>query len=126
MKKFMSGALLATALVTGSVMPCPAMPVAELSAVPVEGSQTVALRRHYHHRRAVIEVAPGLYYGCWSGWYCFGPPIRARYARAWYGGFNSIYGYQGAHWRPPGSEPKSAPYVTAPPADQNPAPTSGQ
>ena len=29
-----------------------------------------------------IEVAPGLYYGCRPGWYCFGLPYRASYARA--------------------------------------------
>src|SRR5262249_20380451 len=106
MKNFTSSVILATALLSGSAMPCVAMPVAELSAMPVEGLiQNVALRRHSHYRRAVMFVAPGLYYGCRSGWYCFGPPYRTRYTRAWYGGFNSIYGYQGANWRPPRSEP---------------------
>jgi hypothetical protein len=127
MKTFTSAAMLATALVTGSVIPGAAMPVAELSAAAVEGlAQNVALRRHSHYRRAPLYVAPGLYYGCRSGWYCFGPPYRAGYARAWYGGFNSIYGYQGAYWRPPRREPVSAPSVTTPAPDSNTAPATGR
>jgi hypothetical protein len=84
--------------------PCAAMPAAVLSAASVEApiQKVNGVRRHYHRLRLpLLEVYPGLYYGCRPGWYCFGPPLRPNFRRAWYGGFNSIYGYQGARWRPP-------------------------
>jgi len=88
--------------------PGAAMPAAALSAVSVEAPihKVNGVRRHYHHRLRLplLEVYPGLYYGCRPGWYCFGPPLRPNFTRAWYGGFNSIYGYQGARWRPPSRE----------------------
>jgi hypothetical protein len=86
--------------------PCAAMPMAALSAAgPVDAPiQKVNGVRHHHYRvrlhRPLLEVYPGLYYGCRPGWYCFGPPLRPYFTRGWYGGFNSIYGYQGARWRP--------------------------
>jgi len=86
--------------------PCAAMPAAALSAVsvdvPIERVNGVRhhRHRHFHVWRPLLEVYPGLYYGCRPGWYCFGPPLRPTFRRAWYGGFNSIYGYQGARWRP--------------------------
>ena len=91
---------------TFSATPGAAMPMAPLSAVAVENPvQNVnGVRRHHHHfrwRLPLLEVYPGLYYGCRPGWYCFGPPLRPYFTRGWYGGFNSIYGYQGARWRPP-------------------------
>jgi hypothetical protein len=98
-------ALLAVAV---SATRCAAMPAAALSAVSVETpiQQVNGVRHHYHHYRyrlrlPLLEVYPGLYYDCRPGWYCFGPPLRPYFTRGWYGGFNSIYGYQGARWRPP-------------------------
>jgi hypothetical protein len=95
-------ALLAAAL---SATHCAAMPMAPLAGVSGEGpvQKVNGVRHHYHRHRLrlpLLEVYPGLYYGCRPGWYCFGPPLRPTFARAWYGGFNSIYGYQGARWRP--------------------------
>jgi hypothetical protein len=86
--------------------PCAAMPMASLTAASVDAPiHKVNGVRHHHRRfhvwRPLLEVYPGLYYGCRPGWYCFGPPLRPYFTHAWYGGFNSIYGYQGAHWRPP-------------------------
>jgi hypothetical protein len=86
--------------------PSTAMPLAPLSAVSVEApvQKINGVRhhhRHFHVWRPLLEVYPGLYYGCRPGWYCFGPPLRPYFTHAWYGGFNSIYGYQGARWRPP-------------------------
>ena len=97
-----AAALLATGLFA---RPCAAMPMAPLAAVSGDGQiQKVNGVRHHHHRYRLhlplLEVYPGLYYGCRPGWYCFGPPLRPNFTRAWYGGFNSIYGYQGARWRP--------------------------
>ena len=92
--------------------PCAAMPMASLAAASGDGSiqKVNGVRRHHHHFhpwRPLLEVYPGLYYGCRPGWYCFGPPLRPNFRRAWYGGFNSIYGYQGARWRPQRREPQS-------------------
>ena len=98
-----AAALLATALFA---TPAAAMPAAALSAASVETpvQKVNGVRHHYHRYRLrlpLLEVYPGLYYGCRPGWYCFGPPLRPYFTRGWYGGFNSIYGYQGARWRPP-------------------------
>jgi len=100
--------IVAAALVAASFFATPgaAMPISVLSAVSVESpiQKVNGVRRHHHHFhlwRPLLEVYPGLYYGCRPGWYCFGPPLRPYFTRAWYGGFNSIYGYQGARWRPP-------------------------
>jgi hypothetical protein len=108
MKARVSPSLVAAALATATVFasPCAAMPAAPLAAVsagtPIH--KVNGVRHHYHRHRLrlpPIEVYPGLYYDCRPGWYCFGPPLRPTVTRAWYGGFNSIYGYQGARWRPP-------------------------
>lgn len=104
--------LTAAAVLLGSSLsgtPAAAMPRAPLTAVSGDGQiQNVnGVRRHYRHfhvRHPLLEVYPGLYYDCRPGWYCFGPPLRPNFRRAWYGGFNSIYGYQGARWRPPSKE----------------------
>jgi hypothetical protein len=106
MKYGISGTLAAAALMATSLFATPgaAMPMAALSAVPAEAPihkvNGVRHHRHYVHR-PLLEVYPGLYYGCRPGWYCFGPPLRPYFTRGWYGGFNSIYGYQGARWRLP-------------------------
>ena len=108
MKTRMSAvAITAAALATASLFAtrCAAMPAAALSALPVDAPvQKVNGVRHHHYRARfhlpLLEVYPGLYYGCRPGWYCFGPPLRPYFTRGWYGGFNSIYGYQGARWRP--------------------------
>jgi hypothetical protein len=87
--------------------PCAAMPITKLPAASAEApiQKVNGARRHRHYvHRPLLEVYPGLYYGCRPGWYCFGPPLRPNFTRAWYGGFNSIYGYQGARWRPPSRE----------------------
>ncbi|HXW24261.1 MAG TPA: hypothetical protein VEK73_05900 [Xanthobacteraceae bacterium] len=48
-----------------------------------------------NYRYPPLAVAPGLYYGCRPGWYCFGPEWNGGWYRpAWYGGFGR-YGYQG-------------------------------
>jgi hypothetical protein len=112
MKTRMSAvAIAAAALATASFFatPCAAMPMGPLAAVsgdgPIQKVNGVPRRhRHFHVRGPLLEVYPGLYYGCRPGWYCFGPPLRPNFRRAWYGGFNSIYGYQGARWRPPSQE----------------------
>lgn len=110
MKTSVSFPIAAAALATAGFFstPCAAMPMAALSAASVEAPiETVnGVRRHYHHRLRLplLEVYPGLYYGCRPGWYCFGPPLRPTFRRAWYGGFNSTYGYQGARWRPASQE----------------------
>jgi hypothetical protein len=82
---------------------------------------TPAWGRHHHHHQcyAPIDVAPGLYYGCPPGWYVFGPPYSG-YARAWYGGFNSIYGYQGARYRrfERSAGTATKPVAPTPPVDQ--------
>jgi len=106
MKSRMSVPIAVVALMTASFFATPgtAMPTAALSAVPVEAPihKVNGVRHHrYYVRHPLLEVYPGLYYGCRPGWYCFGPPLRPNFTRAWYGGFNSIYGYQGARWRPP-------------------------
>lgn len=100
----LAAALVATAAVFAT--PCAAMPMVPLSAAAAEAPihKVNGVRRHHHRahlRLPPIEVEPGLYYGCRPGWYCFGPPLRPSFRLAWYGGFNSIYGYQGARWRPP-------------------------
>jgi hypothetical protein len=89
-------------------------------------------RHHHHYRHALLYVAPGLYYGCRPGWYCFGPPYRPGFARAWYGGFNSIYGYQGSRWRPQRrstettSTPAPTPSPAPPPAEGESTPPTGR
>jgi len=103
MKSIVPG-LAAAAAVAASLWaaPCAALPMAGLSAVPVESPiHQARWRRHLHYRYPPLEVLPGLYYGCRPGWYCFGPPLRPWYSLGWYGGFNSKFGYQGARWRPP-------------------------
>ena len=82
---------------------------AALAAVSVETpiEKVNGVRRHYRRfyvRHPLLEVYPGLYDDCRPGWYCFGPPLRPTFRRAWYGGFNSIYGYQGARWLPPSKD----------------------
>ena len=108
MKTIASGVIAAAALIAASfvVTPCTAMPMARLSPASVETSivkiNGVRVRHHHRHHyyyRPLLYVAPGLYYGCRSGWYCFGPPYRSNFRLAWYGGFNSQYGYQGARYR---------------------------
>jgi len=144
MKGIMSGLITAAVVATASVTPCGAVPMAQLSGVSLETAvQNVAWRHRPHHRHVLIyvtpglEVGPGLYYGCRPGWYCFGPPYRASYARAWYGGFNSTYGYQGARWRPPQRStettntpvtipPTNTPPATTPPRDQETTPGPGR
>jgi hypothetical protein len=100
--------VVAAALVAGSlfVAPAAAMPAAPLFSASGETpvQRVNGVRHHYRRYRLrvpLLEVHPGLYYGCRPGWYCFGPPLRPYFTRGWYGGFNSIYGYQGARWRPP-------------------------
>jgi hypothetical protein len=114
MKTSVSVPLVAAALAAASLFatPCAAMRAAALSAVSIKTpvQKVNGVRRHYRHfhvRHPLLEVYPGLYYGCRPGWYCFGPPLRPSFTRAWYGGFNSQYGYQGARWRPPSREPGS-------------------
>jgi hypothetical protein len=84
-----SGPMAAAALLAASVFATPsaAIPVAALAAVPA--ASPIQQARWVRHR----------YYGCRPGWYCFGPPYSPPYVRGWYGGFNSIYGYQGGRWR---------------------------
>jgi hypothetical protein len=114
MKTRMSAVPIVAAALAASFFatPCAAMPAAALSAISAETPiQKVNGVRHHHRRfhgwHPLLEVSPGLYYGCRTGWYCFGPPLRPNFRRAWYGGFNSIYGYQGARWRPQRREPQS-------------------
>lgn len=115
MKNSMPGPIAgAAALAVASLFatPCAAMPMAAFAAASVETpiQKVNGVRRHHRHfylRHSLLEVYPGLYYGCRPGWYCFGPPLRPTFKRAWYGGFNSIYGYQGARYRPPSQENRS-------------------
>jgi hypothetical protein len=133
MKRMILGPVAAAALVAAGAAPGAAVPVAQLSAVPLATAQNISWR-HRHYRHALIYVGPGLVYGCRPGWYCFGPSYWGGYRPAWYGGFNSIYGYQGARWRPPrpttatttspSATAPSTPDATTPPADQNPPPAS--
>ena len=138
MKSIMSGSMTAAALLIAGVGPSAAIPIAELSAVRIENSmQNIGWRRYHHYRPPLLYVAPGLYYGCRPGWYCFGPPYRPWYTHAWYGGFNSIYGYQGARWRPPQpstettntpvtTPPTNTPSGTTPPTDLDITPGPGR
>ena len=138
MKSIVYGGVIVVALLAASVTPSAAIPIAELSVVQVDVStQNIAWRRHHYYRQPLLYVAPGLYYGCRPGWYCFGPPYRAWYTHAWYGGFNSIYGYQGARWRPPQpstettntpgtTPPTNTPGATTPPTDLNITPSPGR
>jgi hypothetical protein len=114
MKTAMSVPMAAAALLAAGLFATPgaAMPMPPLAAVSGDGQmqKVNGVRRHHHHFHRwhpLLEVYEGLYYDCRPGWYCFGPPLRPNFRRAWYGGFNSIYGYQGARWRPPSQEPQS-------------------
>jgi len=135
MKSMVSGLTATAALLAASVVATPsaAMPTAELSSASVETSLIkvngghIRHHRHYHYYyRPLLYVGRGVWYGCRSGWYCFGPPIRPNFTRAWYGGFNSIYGYQGARWRPPrrDTEATSTPSSVAPPPRSDLPPSS--
>jgi len=134
MKTIASGVITAAALVAASlvVTPCAAMPMArvspaalETSIVKINGVRVRHHRRYHHYYRPVLEVAPGLYYGCRPGWYCFGPPYRPRFRLAWYGGFNSQYGYQGARYR---AQPRTADTseTSPPPVTTSPSPPPEQ
>ena len=128
MKTIASGVITAAALSAASfvVTPCAAMPMARLSPASLETSVVkingVRVRHHHRHYyyRPLLEVSSGLYYGCRSGWYCFGPPYRPRFRLAWYGGFNSQYGYQGGRYRPPS---RTVEPVDRPASATTPAPT---
>ena len=136
MKSIASGVVTAAALIAASfvVTSGAAMPLARFSPASLETSivKINGVRARHHHRhhhyyyRPLLEVGPGLYYGCRPGWYCFGPPYRPTFRRAWYGGFNSQYGYQGARYR---AEPRTAdtsdtspPPVTTPPRPEQETP----
>ncbi len=133
MKSLVSRATAAAALIVAGFLavPCAALPMARLSSTSLDTSvikiNGVHVRHHRHHHyyyRPLLYVGRGVYYGCRPGWYCFGPPLRPNFSHAWYGGFNSIYGYQGARWRPPlrDAETTTTPSSAAPRSDHEPPP----
>jgi hypothetical protein len=135
MKSLMPGPITLAALVTATCLatPAAAMPVdkawAAAGKVSIENVGYVCGRSHcwrrWKYRYALHYIYPGLYSNCRPGWYCFGPDRYGAFRPAWYGGFNSIYGYQGARYRRAerSAEPTPTPPAAPPPTkEDNPPP----